>query len=112
MFTTLNISHSYGMYSLDFYKEFDLPFTPFYNMVLNFTNNMHEHFIYCINNDYCTTEITYDIKEKTFNIDIRHSDIHRVSDETIDETIELFQQTEFTRTDNTNIDALKSLMKR
>jgi len=112
MITDVWVNFNYGGWTISFKKTFDLPFTPFYGLVLNDTKGVHENDIHFETHDYCRTRIDYSIEEERFNVDVRHVWKHPVTDEAIDSEIETFTNTGWERKDRTNIDDLKTLMKR
>ena len=108
------VSYNYGAYSLKFVKDFDLPFAPFYNMVLfdtsdNFTD---ENDIRLVNNDYCDTNIIWYATDEFFEVDVRNIWKHPVTDSTIDDIIKKFFATKWDREDTEDIAKLKQLMKK
>lgn len=108
--TKIYVTFNYGGWSLRFSKEFNLPFTPFYNMVLYDEFDGYENKIELVTNDYCCTTIGYNTDEYRFIIDVRNVWKFPVSDETIDDILMIFQNTGWHRIDDTNIDDLKKLM--
>jgi hypothetical protein len=106
------ISYNYGGWSINFEKEFELPFAPYYDLVLLDNSNNAENNISLVNNDYQITLITYDVVDNSFFVDIRNRWKYPVSDETIDDLIKTFTQTDWIRTDTTDLNKLKELMLR
>lgn len=107
-------SFNYGAWSIDFRKEFNFPFVPFYNMILldNDEDSQQENTIEFVSTDYTSTRIYYDNTENCFNVHVRYQWPRDVSDETIDDTLKTFKQTGWERWDTTNIDDLKELISR
>lgn len=110
--TDIWISFNYGGWSIRFSKEFDLPFVPFIGMSLMDKINGKENQIEFANHDYCKTDICYEHTDNKFIISVRNAWKRPVSDETIDDIIEIFTDTEWIREDNTDIKDLKNLMLR
>lgn len=105
------VSHNYGGWTIQYAKQFELPFPPFYGMWITESNEKHENSIRLDTNGYQLTIINYDVNENKFDITIREYWKQPVSDETIDEVIETFSDLGWTRKDYTNIKELKDLMK-
>jgi len=112
MKTGVWVSYNYGGWSLIFSKEFDLPFTPFYEMSLLDNGDGWENNVSCDNNDYRRTIIQYDIDKACFTVDVRNVWKRPVSEETIDRTISCFVEGNWKRKDTTCIKQLKELMSR
>jgi hypothetical protein len=112
MKTEVWVSFNYGGWSLIFLKEFDLPFTPFYGMSLLDELDYSENDIRFVTNDYCETIITYNAKHKKFVVDVHNRWKWAVTDETIDDTLKQFLNTNWERKDRTDISELKELMNR
>ena len=108
--TNINISYNYGGCVLNFEKEFNLPFIPFYGLQLTDTFKNYENIIKLDNNEYIITNINYNIEDDIFNIYIRHKWNFPVSDETIYNIINIFEKTNWNRNDNTNIEELVKIM--
>lgn len=109
--TTIYVSFRYCGWNLNFRKTIMLPFVPFYGLVL-FDNSVdHENRIPLDNDDYTRTSIYHIIDKNRINIDWERIWKRPVSDETIDGVVSGFGATCWTRTDNTNLDELKALMK-
>jgi len=106
------VSYNYGGWYLAFSKSFDLPFTPFPGLILIDKYKDEENEIRMENHSYCTTTILYDIRENTFLVDVRNVWNRPVDEEVIDEALEIFKKTGWTRMDSTKIQELKELMKR
>ena len=102
----------YGGWSLDFTKEFILPFAPFYDLKIQDNKGDDENTIELVTHEYCTTSIYFNANDSTLHVFIRNRWKNPVSDETIDSTISTFVNTGWERTDNTNIPDLKGLMQR
>lgn len=105
------VSYHYGGWYLGFSKSFDLPFVPFVGLVLNDRYKEHENEIRLEEHSYCHTTIIYDIREDSFLVDVRNIWKRPVDEEVIDEALEIFKNTGWTREDHTDIDELKELMK-
>jgi hypothetical protein len=100
----------YGGWSIIFKKEFILPFAPFYGLSLNDGLNDIENRIELSNTDYRTIMIDYNINEYRFDIDVINSWRGGVRDDVVDDTIDTFTKTGWTRMDNKNTESLKELM--
>lgn len=103
------VSFVYGCWNLSFTREIELPFTPFFDLVVQFPGECEET-VELNNNEYCRTTIVYDLQQQKFVIDVRNYWKRTVSDETIDSTLTQFSGWE--RNDNTDIVKLKELMSR
>jgi hypothetical protein len=101
------VAYNYGGWTINFENEFVLPFAPFYEMVLSYGN---EYEISFVNNDNQITIINYDYMYQSFDIHIRENWKYPVSDETVDGIIKTFTDSDWTRTDTTDIKELKKLM--
>lgn len=101
------ISYNYAGFGLVFSKTIYLTFAPFYglNLIIN-----EEQEVKLKNTDYCSTEISFNLKKDQFEVIVRNFWKDPVSDETIDSKISMFSNWE--RHDNTNIKDLKELMQR
>ena len=110
MKTKVYVSFNYGGWHLSFKKDFDLEFTPFYDLSLMDLNDEYENIVEFKNNDYCQTIIFYDVNKKEFEVDVRWLWKEPVRDDTIDDTIERFFKSGWERTDRENIDNFKKLM--
>jgi hypothetical protein len=112
MKTEIWVNFNYGAWHLSFSKTFIFPFTPFVGMFLLDKEGDYENQIELANNDYRRTMIFYYVKEDKFIVDINEHWKRPVSDECIDNTIEIFKNTKWKREDDTNVSELKELMKR
>lgn len=110
--TEVYISYGYGAWKIRFKKEFNLPFVPFYDIILYDNNDGYENTIRLGNTDYQTTDIMYDTNSNKFNISVRNVWRQPVSDTTIDDILKMFENTHWIRTDNTDISKFKELMNR
>lgn len=110
--TKIWVGFVYGGWSLDFTKKLTFPFAPFYNLKIQDNNGDNENTIELVNNEYCSTSIYFNFNDSTFDVFIRNKWRHPVSDEEIDDTISIFKNTGWKRTDTTRISELKELMKR
>lgn len=110
--TEINVSFNYGAQNLIFSKEFDLPFIVFYNLTLSDEKDGYINEVKICNNDCCVTTISYNTSEDSFEVYVRNIWKSPVSDETIDDIINRFKNTNWSRDDSTNIDDLKNLMKK
>jgi hypothetical protein len=106
------VSYNYGGWHLSFSKSFDLPFTPFPGLILIDKYKNEENEIRMENHSYCTTTILYDIRKDAFLVDVRNVWKRPVDEEVIDEALEIFKKTGWTRMDSAKIPELKELMKR
>lgn len=104
--TEIWISYNYGGWSLIYSKVFDLPFVPFIGLGIIFDDKEYE--ITLENNDYCTTEISYNLEKKQFEVNVRHTWKHLVREETIDSIIKKYSNWENQHND---IDKLKELIR-
>ena len=103
-------NYHFGGWTLSFMKEIELPFVPFYGLVINDHTDDHEHDIELVTHDYCRTRIDWSLQKQKFSVDVRHVWKHPVRDDVVDEVLEIHK--EWTRNDRTNVDDLKSLMNR
>lgn len=101
------VSYNYGGRALVFSKDLNLPFPPFFGLGI-IINDEKEHTIFLENNDYCTTIISYNLEKEQVEINVRNVWRRPVSDETIDETIDMFS--DWQRHDNEDVNLLKELM--
>lgn len=112
MKTIVNVEFYYRGFGLRFRKEFDLPFTPFYNMTLyEGTIDEEENIIRLENSDYCKTFIIYDATKNLFDIDVHNIWKAPIAEDVIDDVIEVFRYFKWERTDTTDIPRLKDLMR-
>lgn len=106
------ISFNYGAQSLVFSKTMILPFIPFFGLWITEKQNGVENVIKLENDDYTTSIIDYNVNEDLVYINCRNFWKYQVSDETIDNTLEAYLKTDWERNDSTDINVLKSLMKK
>ena len=92
-----------GFRELIFSKTFNLPFCPFVGLILIDS----EENIKLANNDYCSTNIYYDVQKNSFLVEMRHSWRYGVADETIDDTLKSFISRGWERKDTTDIEKWK-----
>ena len=111
MNTDVWVNFHYGSTTISFKKTFELPFTPFHGLVLRDYVGEYENDIRFETHDYCRTQIDYLVKEERFSVDVRHVWNRPVTDETVDDVIETFTNTNWERRDNTDIDNFKAFMK-
>jgi hypothetical protein len=114
MKTEIWVTFNYGGWRIAFKKEFEFPFTPSLGIIIqdDGENGAGENTIELIETEYRSVSIYYNTFRKGFEINVREHWNHPVSDETIDGTIEMFMETNWTRCDTTDILELKNLMKR
>jgi len=112
MITDLWVSFNYGGWTISFSKKFNLPFPPFYGLSIDDSTEDYENDIELATHDYCSTLISYSIQKEEFSVDVRNVWRDPVSDETIDDILKTFTNTEWERHDTTDIDSLKELMSR
>lgn len=98
-------NYNYGGWTLSFMKEIELPFAPFHGLVIN---EQEDHDIEFATHEYCTTRIDWSLENQKFSVDVRHVWKRPVTNETVDDIIEIHNS--WTRTDNTDVDELKKLM--
>jgi len=110
--TKIYVDHHYGAWEIRFEKTFDLPFPPTHNIHLLDVCDGIENTISLETNNYTYTHILYDIHLNIFYVDIRNQWKSPVTDETVDDVLEIFEKTGWKRTDRTNIKELKELMLR
>ena len=108
--TNIWVSFVYGGWIISFKKEFTLPFTPFYDLTLMDGNSDIENNIELSKTNYRTVNINYDTNKYLFDIDVRNSWRGGVRDEVVDDTIDIFTKTGWTRMDSQNIESMKKLM--
>lgn len=108
--TDVWVSFNYGGWSIIFSKEFDLPFVPFHSMTLFDETNEYENNVDFYTNESTYTTIMYRHPKNSFVVDVNNTWKFPVDSETIDETIKIFTDTEWTRQDTTDLTALKDLM--
>jgi hypothetical protein len=101
------VSFNYGGWSLVFSKYYELPFTPFFGLGI-IINNKKEYIIKLENDNYCSTDISWNIEKQQFDINVRNIWRHPVTNDTIDYELEIFS--DWKRHDNTNIQDFKELM--
>ena len=109
----INVSYIYGAKKLSFIKMYQLNFVPFYNLEIldSFDDGFEENVVALVNTDSCITRILYNYSSNEFEIYINNIWRHQISDDTIDDIIFKFEKIDWKRTDNTNIETLKELMK-
>lgn len=100
------------MYSLTFEKDFDLPFAPFLGMTVidSWDDGEGETEIELVNDTGITTKIYYQAKEQYFYINYRRYFRYPMSETDIDELLESFSKSGWTRFDSTDIVKLKDIM--
>jgi len=98
--TEIWVSFSYGGWNLVFSKHFDLPFVPFHGLCLMDKTENFENPIRLETNEYCSTFIQYNLKNQSFYINVRNVWKYGVMDEVIDDAINIFTKTGWTREDN------------
>ena len=112
MKTEIWVSYNYGAYAFIFRKKFELPFTPFIGLYINDKVGEHENQIELLNHSYCTTTFYYEIGSDELITDIRNVWKRPVDEEYMDDLLKIFKNTQWERTDTTDIKNLKELMKR
>jgi len=113
MKTKINVSYNYGGWNISFSKSFNFPFTPFAGMcIIDDENKDVENYIELRETDYRSIDMSYSTKDEQFYIDVRNLWNRPVRPDVIDETIDMFEKTNWERQDNTDIDKLKELMDR
>ncbi len=105
------VSFHYGIYKLVFVKTFQMPI-PFYGLSICEHEEGNENNMELVNNEYCKTVINYNVSSKDYDVHIRNIWKMPVTDEEIDNTIDIFLLFDWGRTDDTNTNNLKDLMKR
>ena len=117
---TIHVSFSYGGISLVFKRTLEnMSFVPFYDMELNF-NNKKDYIVHLKNTDNCQTNISYDLINQKFDINVRYIWKFPVSDSTIDSVLEMFSDTTicghgfnpWERLDTTDISKMKEIMRK
>lgn len=108
--TTVYVSFVYGGWKISFKKDYILPFAPFYDLSLNDDLGEIENRIELSNSNYRDVTIDYDVNEYRFIVCVRNSWRGGVRDEIVDETIDIFTRSGWTRMDNENIESMKKLM--
>lgn len=103
------VSFNYFGHSLSYSKLFELPFIPFYGLIMDFDDDIC-HTVELVNNDYTKTRIYYNIKDEQFVVDVSTYWKRPVSDDTIDHVLKEYKDWECLR--DTNIVMLKELMNR
>lgn len=106
------VSFNYGGWMLSFSKTIELPFVPFYGLQLIENDDEHENIIKIETTEFQEALIYYYVGSDQIEINVRERWKRPVSDETIDETIEIYNHFKWIRHDTTNVDELKALMKR
>ena len=106
MKTRIWVSYSYGSWDLSFSKTFDLPFTPFFGMMITLDDD--DNTIELINTDHTHTIICYHVPWNYFEINVRIHWQFPVTDDEVDSILETYAEWE--REDNTDIPRLKILM--
>lgn len=107
MTNDFTVSFLYAGRNLIFFKSIELPFTPFFGMGI-LTKMDGDVTVSLENSDTCLTEIIWNTTEQKFEVFVRNMWKYPVSDETLDETLDLFS--EWGRVDRTNINDFKELM--
>lgn len=113
MKTEIWVTFNYGGWRIAFKKEFEFPFIPSLGIIIQDEKDGGiENTIELIETEYRGVSIYYNTLRKSFEINIREHWRYPVSDETVDGTIEMFMETDWTRCDTTNISELKDLMRK
>lgn len=106
----ISYTYFYGSWEIVFKKLFELPFAPYYDLVIDDSNEDTELFIDFLNNDFIKTRIEYSVNNKTFEVYIREKMDKKVSKESILEHILLFEDSFWERTDSTHMENFFKLL--
>ena len=112
MKTIVELDYSYGYLSITFVKEFQFNFAPFYDLVIFEKNEEYEFINELVNTKYTKTIISINVIENCFEVDIMEFWREPVTGETIDDIFEKAKAFNWKRTDSTDVNMLKDLMKK
>lgn len=104
---------SYGCHDITFKKRFELPFAPFFGLTIFDSDGTgsYEIDVRLENTDHRRTTIVWDAHEQKFLVDSQELWKWPIAPENIDSRILQMTVLGWERTDSTNVDSLKELMK-
>lgn len=101
------MSFNYGGWVLWFRRTFELPFVPFYGLIITYDDH-NEYDVELVKNDYNETTIDYSTGRGEFDVYIRHNWKYPVREDVVHETLEQFSS--WKRGDSTDVEQLIILM--
>ena len=110
------VDYKYGGWAnIEFKKKIDIPGVPFTGLIILESDDDMDMDIrleeYCNHFESKRTEITWDVQENEYCVLIETRWKKPVRNEVIDQYLEIFNHFGWDRTDRTNIDDMKRLMK-